>query len=242
MIQVRYPFPHTHNHILTQQSASVDVSGDEKTTSNGHIDTADNESVSPEVRKRLAKLQKLNDEYNVSDEDFEVEIAPSPKKTQNKSRTKGTAVVASKTIKGKKGSKPTQLRYTVDIVLATWNEEDDYGKSFRAMQNEDQADEVKRLNLGTTKGLKGVIKKKLLHVNYKAVVTAKMQAYLGESRMPLTSMFHVPASTMTTVMLNPSFMSVGEWVEVDADRTPGYNSEGGVAVVVAVADAVVDVK
>ncbi len=127
-------------------------------------------------------------------------------------------------------------------MLATWNEEDDYGKSFRAMKNEDQADEVKRLNMGTTKGLKGVIKKKLLDVNYKAVVTAKMQAYLGESRMPLTSMFHVPASTLTTVMLNLSFMSVGEWVEVDADRTPGYNSEGGVAVVVAVADALVDVK
>jgi hypothetical protein len=35
---------------------------------------------------------------------------------------------------------------------------------------------------------------------------------------------------------------VGEWVEVDADRTPGYNSEGGIAVVIAVADALVDVK
>jgi hypothetical protein len=35
---------------------------------------------------------------------------------------------------------------------------------------------------------------------------------------------------------------VGEWVEVDADRTPRYNSEGGIAVVVAVADALVDVK
>jgi hypothetical protein len=55
----------------------------------------------------------------------------------------------------KTGSKPTQLRYTVDIVLATWNEEDDYGKSFRAMKFEDQEAEVKRLNMGTTKGLKG---------------------------------------------------------------------------------------
>ncbi len=79
-------------------------------------------------------------------------------------------------------------------------------------------------------------------MNFKAVVTAKMQAYLGESRMPLKSMFHVGPSNLNAVMLNPSFISVGEWVEVDADRMPGYNSEGGIAVVVAVADALFDVK
>jgi hypothetical protein len=78
------------------------------------------------------------------------------------------------------------------------------------MNIEDQLAEVKRLNLGTPKGLKGVIKKKLLDVNFKAVVTAKMQAYLGESRMPLTSMFHVAPTTLNAVMLNPSFVSV--WV------------------------------
>ncbi len=42
-------------------------------------------------------------------------------------------------------------------------------------------------------------------VNFKAVVTAKMQAYLCESRMPLTSMFHVAPNTMNAIMLNPSF-------------------------------------
>ena len=82
----------------------------------------------------------------------------------------------------------------------------------------------------------------MLDVNFKAVVAAKMQAYLGESRMRLTSMFHVASTNMNVVLLNPSFISVGEWVEVDADRTPGYNSEGGIAVVIAVADALVDVK
>jgi hypothetical protein len=82
----------------------------------------------------------------------------------------------------------------------------------------------------------------LLDVNFKAVVAAKMQAYLGESRMRFTSMFHVASTNTNVVLLNPSFISVGEWVEVDADRTPGYNSEGGIAVVIAVADALVDVK
>jgi hypothetical protein len=42
--------------------------------------------------------------------------------------------------------------------------------------------------------------------------------------------------------LNPEFLSVGEWVEVDADRTPGWNSEGGIGVVVSVQDAFADVK
>ncbi len=33
-----------------------------------------------------------------------------------------------------------------------------------------------------------------------------------------------------------------EWVEVDADRTPGYNSEGGIAVIIHVHDDLADVK
>ncbi len=134
------------------------------------------------------------------------------------------------------------MNYTVQIVLATWKEDTYYGKTFRALSVEEQSAEVKRLNVGTTKGLKNVIKKKLLDANFKEMVAAKMQAYLGESRMRLTSMFHVPSTNKNLVYLNPSFISVGEWVEVDADRTPGYNSEGGIAVVTAVADALVDVK
>ncbi len=82
----------------------------------------------------------------------------------------------------------------------------------------------------------------MLDVNFKAVVTAKMQEYLTESRMPITSMFHVAPTNINVAFLNPSFISVGEWVEVDADRTPGYNSEGGIAVVIAVEDALFNVK
>ncbi len=104
-------------------------------------------------------------------------------------------MVQSIKLKVKKASKPTQLNYTVEIVLATWNEETDYGKSFIAMNIEDQSAEVKRLNVGSTKGLKGVIKKKLLDVNFKAVVTAKI---------------HVAPTTLNAVLLNPSFTSVGE--------------------------------
>ena len=39
-----------------------------------------------------------------------------------------------------------------------------------------------------------------------------------------------------------NFISVGEWVEVNADRTPGFNSEGGIAVIINVQDDLADVK
>jgi hypothetical protein len=108
--------------------------------------------LSPEVQQRLAKLKELNDSYNISDEDFEVEAAPS-KITRKPKKIRQTRTSTDK------GKKSTGMSYTNEIVLATWNEMTDYGKSFRAMNVEEQSAEVKRLNVGTTKGLKGVIKK-----------------------------------------------------------------------------------
>lgn len=249
MIQVRFPLYFINNNNLTTTSASIDFSNEDNAISKGNAtseitnrDIEDIESLSPDVRQRLAKLKELNDAYNVSDEDFEVQSPSSPKEQLRESKKRSSAVVQATKQKVQKASKPTELHYTVETVLATWNAESDYGKSFRAMNFEDQLEEVKRLNAGTKKGLKGVTKKKLLDVNYKAEVTAKMKVYLGESRMPLAKMFHAAPSTLNTVMLNPSFVSVGEWVEVDGDRSPGYNSEGGIAVVVAVSDALIDVK
>ncbi len=69
-----------------------------------------------------------------------------------------------------------------------------------------------------------------------------MRSHLIESRLPLDSMFHAPEKSRNSVLGNPNFYSVGEWVEVDADRTPGYNSEGGIAVIISVQDNCADVK
>jgi hypothetical protein len=55
-------------------------------------------------------------------------------------------------------------------------------------------------------------------------------------------MFHDSPKTISITLSNPNFLSVGEWVEVDADRTPGYNSEGGIAVIISVHDNFADVK
>jgi hypothetical protein len=100
----------------------VDVSDDD----NGSADVMD-EPQSPEVRKRLAKLKELNDAYNMSDEDFE--MTTSPAKT--------------KRVRKKKGAKATlkmvsQLSYTVNTSLDTWNDGTEYGQSFRRLNSEEQ--------------------------------------------------------------------------------------------------------
>ncbi len=69
-----------------------------------------------------------------------------------------------------------------------------------------------------------------------------MQQYLIDNRQPVQSMFRGNAAARNLRLLSPEFISVGEWVEVDADRTPGWNSEGGIGVVVSVQDAFADVK
>jgi hypothetical protein len=69
-----------------------------------------------------------------------------------------------------------------------------------------------------------------------------LRQYLVDSRVSQASMFHSAPKTASMSMANLKFLSVGEWVEVDADRTLGYNSEGGIAVIISVHDDMADVK
>jgi hypothetical protein len=55
-------------------------------------------------------------------------------------------------------------------------------------------------------------------------------------------MFHAAPATRTSILQDVNFISVGEWVEVDGDRSVGYNSEGGIAVIIKVEDNLADVK
>ncbi len=44
-------------------------------------------------------------------------------------------------------------------------------------------------------------------------------------------------------MVGASAVSVGDWIQViDADRSPGWNSEGGIAMVTASANDIAEVK
>lgn len=134
------------------------------------------------------------------------------------------------------------VAYTIEGVLAAWSDVTDYGVSFRAMTLDEQKAEVVGLNKGAITGMKGIIKKKLLVTHYKSLVAAKLREHISESRMLPAAMFHCCPKKINLVTSNLSFLSVGEWVEVDADRTPGYNSEGGIAVIVSVHDDMADVK
>ena len=136
----------------------------------------------------------------------------------------------------------TQVAYTVDTVLTTWDASTDYGISFRQLCNDDQKAEVQRLNKQTIKGHKDLVKQKVIDVKFKALVAEKMSAYLKESRAPLQTVFHAAPVIDRTRVMNPGFISVGEWVEVDGDITPGWNSEGGIAVIINVHDNFADVK
>ncbi len=136
----------------------------------------------------------------------------------------------------------TKMSYSVEGVLSSWSETTDYGQSFRAMNEEGQRGEVENLNKGAAKGMKGIIKNKLLIVHYKQLVADKMRQYLSDSKVSQESMFHTTPKAGTMSIANLKFLSVCEWVEVDADRTPGFNSEGGIAVIVNVHDDLADVK
>jgi hypothetical protein len=134
------------------------------------------------------------------------------------------------------------VTYTIDGVLQRWSDATEYGLSFRGMTMDEQKAEVVVLNKGAMKGMKGIIKSKLLVTNYNMVVADKLRAHISDCRVTPASMFHCSPKNITLVTSNPKFLSVGEWVEVDADRTPGYNSEGGIVVIVSVHDDLADVK
>ena len=132
--------------------------------------------------------------------------------------------------------------HTVQSVLAMWNEDTDYGAAFRMMGTKEQGEEVVRLNKSAAKGTKEAMKSKTLTIMYDTLCAEKLRDYLIEHRAPPTSMFRTAAPRFHPHLQAPAFLSVGEWVEVDADRTPGWNSEGGIAVITCVHDSFADVK
>jgi hypothetical protein len=126
--------------------------------------------------------------------------------------------------KKKRVAKPntiSHVAYTVDTVMSTWDDATDYGISFRQLSKDDQEAEVKRLNKVTIKGHKDIVKQKVLDVKFKAMVADKMRAHLMESRAPQQTVFHAAPVIDRTHLMNPGFLSVGEWVEMDGDITPG---------------------
>ncbi len=75
------------------------------------------------------------------------------------------------------------------------------------------------------------------------MMASKMKKYIQGNMVKMQDMFRPNVISERAVqILRSGFLSVGEWVEVDADRTPGWNSEGGIAVIINVHDNFADVK
>ena len=194
---------------------------------------------------------------NVDSDVASVQSTPSRSISTRLKRTKAspaTSAQASKTLsaqKRKRGEPSTitrspkcvkKFKYTIEGIKSQWSDETEYGLSFRGMTDLAQQAEVQRLNKGVDKGMKSMMKTKVLDTNYKKQVAEKLQAHLNASRVAQVAMFHCPPAQQNVVLHDINFISVGEWVEVDADRTPGYNSEGGIAVIIHVHDNFADVK
>ena len=156
-------------------------------------------------------------------------------------KRKDKGAVAVRTTKHR-GKEPLPVAHSMESILQNWSETTEYGIAFRAMTAEEKGEEIINVNKGATKAMKDLMKKKVLGKNYKDMVAQQMREHIKNSRSLQTDMFHAAPKTITAVSSNVRFLSVGEWVEVDADRTPGFNSEGGIAVIISVHDDLADVK
>jgi hypothetical protein len=136
-----------------------------------------NAAKSPHVS--FSMLVAGHDESSFSESGSSDECAVArPSSVPTKRRQKTVELVA------KKAGKTTTARkkistvvgsHTVNSVLATWDETSEYGKAFRAMAEEDRTKEVLLLNKGSAKGMKGMIKNKVLSSNFKLVVADKLR-------------------------------------------------------------------
>jgi hypothetical protein len=186
-------------------------------------DANDSDSLEPSTRKKRPRKRKAHDSL--------LKENATPKKKPRLPE------------KASAGVKVTQkMKHTSDSVLLEFSAETEYGQSFRTLDSSEQKTELARLNKGAVKGTKEAIKSKLITTKYKQLCADKMREFIIQQRPSVSSMFRAALPSRPLLLMSPTFMSVGEWVEVDADRTPGWNSEGGVGVIIAVHDTLADVK
>ena len=101
---------------------------------------------------------------------------------------------------------------------------------------------VDKLNKGATCGIKAAVKAKVLDTKYSTRCRDELVKHLKSLRVDVSTMFRAAPPICASRRGPAAAVSVGEFVEVDADRTPGWNSEGGVAMVIAVTNDFSDVK
>jgi hypothetical protein len=132
--------------------------------------------------------------------------------------------------------------YTMESVLVEFDADSEYGKALRAMPEGEMQVAVAKLNKGATDGIKGAVKAKVISSKYSTICKIKLKEHLMSMRVDENEMFRKAAPMNSATMVGASAVSVGDWVQVDADRSPGWNSEGGIAMVTASANNFAEVK
>ncbi len=115
-------------------------------------------------------------------------------------------------------------------------------QAYRAMNEAARLAAVDKLNKGATCGIKAAVKAKVLDTKYSTRCRDKLVEHVQSLRVDVSTMFRVAPPSFTLRNVAAASVSVGDFVEVDAERTPGWNSEGGVAMVTAVTNNFSEVK
>jgi hypothetical protein len=179
-------------------------------------DVSDVDSARSTPRRVIQKFQKSmtkSPSMLASNSDAELQ---QPQSAQKRKRTVRSPMTnkkhGTKKMKTTKSTakKTPSIAYTIEGIKLSWSEETEYGQSFRAMDADEQRAEVLRLNKGMDKGMKCVIKTKILDDNYKTIVSEKLQVHLSQCRASQPSMFHAAPTSRTAVVHDASFISVGE--------------------------------
>ncbi len=158
-------------------------------------------------------------------------------------KTKEAPIVAkAKRMSARESNIGGKTTFSVDSIMTSFKDTTEYGQSFRCMTSEQQTTEVVRLNKGAAIGMKAAIKNQRITSQFKDVVTDKMKEYVIHNRTQPTEMFRAFTASRVLHHMKLSHISVGEWVDVAADITPGWNSEGGIGVIIKITDSLVDVK
>ncbi len=86
------------------------------------------------------------------------------------------------------------------------------------------------------------MKAKVIATKYANICVDKLKEHLVSQRVAENDMFRKAAPVNSSRHVGAAAVSVGDWVEVDGDRSPGWNSEGGIAMVIASSINHADVK
>ncbi len=109
--------------------------------------------------------------------------------------------------------------YFKGSVLVEFGEDSEFGKEYRKMDADERTPTLDVLNRGASKGIKTVVKVKVLTTKYSTLCNDKLKAHLLAERVPVETMFRVAETLPLARSASAALVHVGDWVHVDADRT-----------------------